>query len=233
MKLFYEWEELPIELKTEEVKPYWESLRTKKAQLLIKRLFDIFMASLLIILLAIPMGVIAVLIKLDSPGPIFYRQVRVTSFGKRFRIHKFRTMVDHADTIGTSVTVDHDTRITKIGSKIRNLRIDEFPQVFDILLGDMSFVGTRPEAVRYVERYKPEYFATLLLPAGVTSEAAIRFKDEAKFLSADQSADDVYIEKVLPEKMKWNLESVYHFGLLRDFVTLLRTVFSFLGKEYH
>lgn len=233
MKLFYEWDDLPAELKTPEVRPYWEVLKKKRLQLVIKRLFDVIMSFLLLLILAIPMAIIALMIKLDSPGPIFYRQERVTSFGRHFRIHKFRTMVNNADKIGTSVTIDQDKRITKVGSKLRDYRLDEFPQIFDILVGDMSFVGTRPEAVRYVERYKPEYYATLLLPAGVTSEASIRFKDEAKLLDSSESADDVYVEKVLPEKMKWNLETIRKFSIWRDLATLFRTVFAFLGKDYH
>ena len=171
------WEELPDFMQCEEIRAYYDVLSKKRAALVCKRVFDVFAAAVLLILLAIPMGVIALLIKLDSPGPVFFRQERVTTYGKTFRIHKFRTMVNHADKMGTAVTVGGDSRITKIGAKLRSCRLDELPQVLDVLAGDMSFVGTRPEATKYVAAYRPEYYATLLLPAGITSEASIRYKD--------------------------------------------------------
>ncbi|MBQ2677893.1 MAG: sugar transferase [Firmicutes bacterium] len=226
------WEDLPEFMRVPEVKPYHEKIYKKRFSLFMKRVFDICISLVLIIILAIPMAVLAIWIKTDSEGPVLYRQERVTAYGRRFRIHKFRTMVSNADKIGTAVTVGNDSRITKAGSHLRSLRLDELPQVFDVLLGDMSFVGTRPEAVRYVEKYEPEYFATLLLPAGITSEASIRYKDEDKLLSAADDVDRVYLEKVLPEKMKWNLESIRDYSLLHDIRTMFRTVFAVLGKEY-
>ncbi len=225
------WEELPEFMRTSEVKPYWEDLYKKRGQLVLKRIFDLVVAFILFILLLIPMTIIAILIKLDSEGPIFYRQERVTTYGKHFRIHKFRTMVSNADKIGTAVTVGHDSRITKIGMKLRGHRLDELPQVIDVLKGDMSFVGTRPEAVRYVEKYKAEWNATLLMPAGITSEASIRYKDEDKLLDGASDPDRVYIEEVVPEKMKWNLMSIKKFSLIADIRTMLRTVLAVLGKE--
>lgn len=145
------------------------------------------MALILLIVTLIPMSIIAICIKIDSSGPVFYRQERVTTYGRKFRIHKFRTMVSNADKIGTAVTVSGDSRITKIGKKLRRLRLDELPQLFDVLYGTMSFVGTRPEAVKYVEQYKPEYMATFLMPAGITSEASIRYKDEYQLLTEADS----------------------------------------------
>lgn len=227
------WDKLPEFMRTPEVRPYWEILNKKRWQLVLKRTFDFVAALILLVLLALPMAVIAVVIKLDSAGPVFYRQERVTSYGRHFRIHKFRTMVSNADKIGTAVTVGHDSRITKVGGKLRRLRLDELPQLLDVLQGTMSFVGTRPEAVKYVERYKPEYNATLLMPAGITSEASIRYKDEDKLLSAADDVDSVYVEKVLPEKMKWNLESVRRFRFLREILTMFRTVLAVLGKDYN
>lgn len=226
------WEELPAFMKTVEVRPYWESLNKKRGQLALKRAFDIVVALILLILLAIPMIIIAIMIKRDSQGPVFYRQERVTSYGKHFRIHKFRTMVSNADKIGTAVTVGNDSRITKVGAKLRDKRLDELPQLIDVLQGTMSFVGTRPEAVKYVERYRPEYYATLLMPAGITSEASIRYKDEDKLLNAADDVDQVYIEKVLPGKMKWNLRSVKKFSFFGEIATMFRTVFAVMGKEY-
>ena len=172
------WEKLPDYIRVPEVRPYYDLLRKKRFSLLIKRLFDLLAALVLLAFLAIPMLVVAIWVKADSTGPVFYRQERVTKDGKRFRIHKFRTMVVGADQIGSAVTVGNDKRVTRAGEKLRRLRLDELPQLFDVLAGKMSFVGTRPEAVKYVERYLPEYYATLLLPAGITSEASIRYKDE-------------------------------------------------------
>lgn len=227
-----DWEELPDFMRVPEVRPYYDVLKKKQVSLLLKRVFDFITAILLFFILAIPMAMIAIWIKLDSEGPVFYRQERVTTYGKYFRIHKFRTMVNNADKIGTAVTVSGDARITKVGQKLRDLRLDELPQVFDVLAGNMSFVGTRPEAVKYVEQYRPEYYATLLMPAGITSEAAIRYKDEAKLLDAADNVDKVYVEQVLPEKMKWNLETIQYFSVLKDIATMFRTVFAVLGKEY-
>lgn len=195
-----------------------------------KRIFDIVMAIFLLVILAIPMIVIAVMIKLDSPGPVFYRQERVTRYGKVFRIHKFRTMVNNADKIGTTVTVENDSRITKVGEKIRNLRLDELPQLLDVIVGDMSFVGTRPEAVKYVKKYTDEMYATLLLPAGITSEASIRYKDEAQLLDAADDVDSVYVEDVLPGKMRYNLDAIMRYSFWEEIDTMFRTIFTVFGK---
>lgn len=226
------WEDLPDFMKNDEVKPYYEVLKRKKISLVLKRIMDFVGGLIFLIILAIPMVVIAVWIKLDSKGPIFYRQERVTAYGKHFRIHKFRTMVSNADKIGSSVTVGNDSRITKVGAKLRGCRLDELPQVLDLISGNMSFVGTRPEAVKYVKKYKPEYMATLLLPAGITSEASIRYKDEAELLDAANDVDRVYVEKVLPGKMKYNLESIKKFTFFGEIATMFRTVFAVLGKDY-
>lgn len=227
------WEKLPDFMRVPEVRLYWESLNKKRGQLVLKRAFDLIVAIIMFIFLAIPMLIIAIWIKLDSKGSVFYRQERVTTYGKHFRIHKFRTMVSNADKIGTAVTVGEDPRITRVGHKLRKLRLDELPQVIDVITGDMSFVGTRPEAVKYVQRYKPEYNATLLMPAGITSEASIRYKDEDTLLNAAEDVDSVYVNQVLPGKMKWNLESILTFSFLRDVVTMFRTIAAVLGKDYN
>lgn len=226
------WENLPDFMRNEEVRPYYEVLQKKKVSLVLKRAFDLVGGIILLLVLSTPMAIIAVLIKLDSEGPVFYRQERVTTYGKHFRIHKFRTMVSNADKIGAAVTVGNDSRITKVGAKLRGCRLDELPQVLDLISGNMSFVGTRPEAVKYVEKYKPEYMATLLLPAGITSEASIRYKDEAELLDAADDVDRVYVENVLPGKMKYNLESIKSFSFFGEIATMFRTVFVVLGKEY-
>ena len=226
------WEDLPDFMKNDEVRPYYDSLKSKKLSLILKRAMDLVGGIILLILLAIPMLIIAVLIKLDSEGPVFYRQERITTYGKHFKIHKFRTMVSNADKIGSAVTVGNDSRITKVGAKLRGCRLDELPQVLDLISGNMSFVGTRPEAVKYVKKYKPEYMATLLLPAGITSEASIRYKDEAELLDIADDVDRVYVDEVLPGKMKYNLQSIKEFSFLGEIATLFRTVFAVLGKDY-
>lgn len=219
-------------MKIPEVRPYWEVLYKKRGQLVLKRVFDFSLSIILLIILAIPMAFIAFMVKREDHGPALYRQERVTTYGKHFRIHKFRTMVMNADHIGTAVTVGNDSRITKIGAKLRHFRFDEVPQLFDVISGNMSFVGTRPEAVKYVEKYQPEFYATLLMPAGITSEASIRYKDEETLLSVADDVDKVYVEEVLPAKMVWNLESVRRFRFLREILTMFRTVLAVMGKDY-
>jgi lipopolysaccharide/colanic/teichoic acid biosynthesis glycosyltransferase len=226
------WDELPDFMRTDAVRPYYDALKKKKVELFLKRVMDLVGGIILLVFLAIPMAVIAVWIKLDSEGPVFYRQERITTYGKHFRIHKFRTMVSNADKIGSAVTVGNDSRITKVGAKLRGFRLDELPQVLDLISGDMSFVGTRPEAVKYVEKYKAEYMATLLLPAGITSEASIRYKDEAKLLDVADDVDRVYVEDVLPGKMKYNLEAIREFSFVGEIATMFRTVFAVFGKKY-
>lgn len=222
--ILIKWDDLPDFMKCDEVWEYYQILQKKKYSLILKRIFDFVCASIMLIILAIPMLVIAVLIKLDSPGPVFYRQERVTQYGRKFRIHKFRTMVANADQIGTAVTVGNDSRITRVGAKIRDYRIDELPQLIDVLVGDMSFVGTRPEAVKYVKKYTKEMRATLLLPAGITSEASIRYKDEADLLDGAKDVDKVYVEQVLPEKMKWNLNSIKKFSPFLELEIMVKTI---------
>lgn len=226
------WEQLPAFLQTEAVRPYYEQLNKKRFSLLLKRLFDIVASAVLLVLLLPVFAVLSVAIKLDSPGPVFYRQERVTRYGEKFRIFKFRTMVTDADKKGAQVTVSGDSRITRVGKLIRRCRLDELSQLIDILRGKMTFVGTRPEVTKYVEAYTPEMLATLLLPAGVTSLASIVYKDEDRLLAGAEDIDRVYIEKILPQKMRYNLHSIREFSLLRDLKLLFMTVFAVLGKDY-
>ena len=222
------WEDLPEFMKCDEVKEYYNILSRKKVSLILKRGFDLVAGVGVLVVTAIPMLVIGIKIATESEGGIFYRQERVTTYGKKFKIHKFRTMVANADKIGSAVTVSDDNRITPTGAFLRKYRLDELPQVFDILSGNMSFVGTRPEVVKYVKKYKPEYFATLLLPAGITSEASIKYKDEAELLDTAEDVDEIYITKVLPEKMKYNLSSIRKFSFLGEIATMIKTVFAVL-----
>ena len=222
------WNKLPEYMRTDEVRPYYDLLQRKKLSLFFKRVFDIVVSLIMIILCSPILLIISILIVKDSKGGVFYRQERVTQYGRVFRIFKFRTMVKNADQIGTQVTVSNDSRITKIGSKLRNCRLDELPQLFNIFLGDMTFVGTRPESVHYVKSYTNEMYATLLLPAGVTSEASIEYKDEADLLDQADDVDRVYINEVLPEKMKYNLNSIKEFSFFKEIATMFRTVFAVL-----
>lgn len=222
------WEELPEWMKTDSVRQYYEMLDSKRIQLSLKRLFDLVVSCILFLFFSPFMLIISIAIIVDSRGGILYRQDRVTQNGKIFRIHKFRTMVANADRIGSQVTVGNDTRITHVGAFLRKYRLDELPQLIDVMFGDMTFVGTRPEAVRYVKKYTPEMLATLLLPAGITSEASIRFRDEAEMLSKGENPDEVYITQILPIKMKYNLDSVRHFSLINDIMTMIRTLLIIL-----
>ena len=226
------WEDLPPMMQTEAVRPYYELLAKKKTSLLFKRIFDVLVSALMLILLSPVFLVLAIAIKLDSPGTVFYRQVRVTQYGKEFRIFKFRSMVSNADKIGSQVTVSGDSRITRVGKLIRKCRLDELCQLIDVFRGTMTFVGTRPEVPKYVSAYTPEMMATLLLPAGVTSLASILYKDEAELLDRAQDADAVYVQDVLPQKMRYNLRAVRNFRFWGDIKIMFMTVFAVLGKEY-
>lgn len=218
------WEKIPEELKNDAVYEYWLMLRKKNFSLFCKRVFDIAVSLIMLILLSPVFLILAIAIKADSRGPVFFRQERVTQYGKIFRIHKFRTMIVDAEKKGTQVTVDGDTRVTKIGHAIRKCRLDETPQLIDILIGNMTFVGTRPEVPKYVASYSDEMKATLLLPAGVTSEASIKYKDEDRLLANAVNADETYISEVLPAKMDYNLQSLRKLGFWRDIGTMFQTV---------
>lgn len=224
------WEALPPSLQTEEVRPYYEILARKKGRLFVKRLVDILCSLLLLVVLSPLFLILIVVIRLDSKGPAIFRQIRVTQYGKQFHIFKFRTMVQNADKIGTQVTTSHDARITRVGRLIRKCRMDEICQLLNVLNGTMTFVGTRPEVPKYVEQYTPEMMATLLLPAGITSEASIRFKDEEKLLESAADADRAYVEEVLPQKMRFNLDALRYFGLWRECKVLIDTVLAVLKR---
>ncbi len=222
------WDDIPRFMQCEEVRKYYDILSKKKWSLRLKRCFDIVAGVGVLIVTAIPMAIISIKIATESPGGVFYRQERITAYGKKFRIHKFRTMVAGADKIGSAVTVSGDSRITPTGAFLRKYRLDELPQVFDVLAGNMSFVGTRPEVTKYVKKYTKEMRATLLLPAGITSEASIKYKDEAEQLNAAEDVDRVYLEQVLPEKMRYNLESIRKYSFWREIMTMMRTVLEVL-----
>ena len=205
------WEQLPQELQNDSVRPYYEALSRKRGQLLLKRVFDILLSLVLLVLLSPVMLILALAIRLDSPGEVLFRQVRVTQYGQEFRIFKFRTMVANAQQLGTQVTVQGDMRITRVGKLLRKCRLDELPQLLNILMGQMSFVGTRPEVPCYVRQYTPQMLATLLLPAD-------------RLLDSSADPDRTYVEQVLPGKMEYNLNSLLDFSLWQDFKTMVQTV---------
>lgn len=221
-----DWKDLPDEMKNDTVKKYYKSLAKKESSLIIKRMFDVWMSVFLLVFLMPVILVMAVLIKLDSKGPVIFKQTRVTAGNKDFTIYKFRSMVNDAPKLGTSVTVASDMRITKVGQFMRKYRIDEIPQLVNVLKGEMTFVGTRPEVRKYVDAYTPAMMATLLLPAGITSEASIMYKEEDELLASAKDADRVYIQDILPEKMKYNLKSIRKFSLLNDLATMIKTVIA-------
>lgn len=220
-------DKLPKEFQNDEVKHYYDILDKKRKSLITKRVVDIVLALIMIVFLALPMLIIAILIKCTSKGPVFYRQERVTTFGKKFMILKFRSMQVGADSCGELLTYKNDTRITKVGAFLRKLRLDELPQIFHVLSGKMSIVGTRPEVTKYVDKYTPVMYATLLMPAGVTSFASIKYKDEDRIIGEvddPKKIDEIYINEILPKKMRYNLKYIERFGFKRDIYLMFKTV---------
>ncbi|MBQ2865979.1 MAG: sugar transferase [Clostridia bacterium] len=218
-------------MQTEAVRKYYDILKKKRIELIFKRVFDLAVSVAALAVLSPVFLILAIAIKIDSPGPVFYRQERITQYGRKFRIHKFRTMVQNADK-GSQLTVNNDSRITRVGKVIRDCRLDEIAQLIDVIQGTVTLVGVRPESPKFVACYTDEMMATLLLPAGVTSLASIYYKDEAKMLDGAEDTDKVYIEKILPEKMYYNLKSIERFSLWSDIKVMFMTVFAVLGKEY-
>lgn len=225
------WQDLPENLKNEAVKEYYDILAIKKSSLVLKRIFDILVACILLVILLPFFLIIGLSIKFDSKGSILFRQTRVTQYGRHFRIFKFRTMVENAEIIGSQVTGKNDSRVTQVGKFLRKVRLDELPQLFNVISGDMTFVGARPEVVKYVDQYTNEMLATLLLPAGVTSEASILYKDEADLLANTENYDLTYVQQILPEKMKYNLQSIIEFSFINDIKTMFRTIGVVIKKN--
>jgi len=222
------WKKIPHNMKNERVKEYYSILEKKKISLFLKRFLDLLFALLLLVILLPLFILISIAIKIDSKGPVMFRQVRITQYGRKFRIFKFRTMVNNAHELGSQVTVKNDNRVTKIGKLIRNCRLDEIPQLLNIIAGDMTFVGTRPEVEKYVNEYTNEMMVTLLLPAGVTSEASIKYKDEKNILTSVKNVDETYLNIVLPGKMKYNISSIKNFSVFNDFKTIIKTIVAII-----
>lgn len=216
--------------KCQEVQKAELYLSKRKKDLLLKLIFDKAVALIMLIFLSPIFLILGIIIKLEDKGPVFYRQERVTKNGKIFKIYKFRTMITNADKIGSLVTTENDSRITKIGSVIRKYRLDEIPQLLNVIEGDMSFVGARPEVLKYVLNYTDEMKVSLLLPAGITSRSSIEFKDEEilikKYTESGLTVDQAYIEKILPIKMQRNIEYVYNFNFFDDLKIMVSTVIN-------
>ena len=228
--MWKDWDELPPEMRTQAVRPYYEILSHRRVGLFGKRLFDVVAGTLLLIPLSPVLLVIGAWVRLDSPGPALFRQVRVTQYGREFRIFKFRTMC--VNNKGAQVTTAGDARITRAGKRLRARRMDELPQILNIIAGDMSFVGPRPEVPRYVARYSDEMRATLLVPAGVTSDCSLLYKDEGLRLEGAADVDETYVNVVLPEKMAHNLRSLKEFSFFGELIVMLSTAaMALLGKE--
>ena len=225
------WNKLPEFMQREEIRPYYNILRKKRFSLISKRFFDLLFSFLLLVLTSPLLILISLLIMIDSRGPIFFRQERITRYGKQFKIFKFRTMVDGADKMGALITSHDDKRITRIGRFMRKAKIDELPQLINVLVGDMSFVGTRPEVEKYFTSYAPEMYATALLPAGITSRASIKFRDEEKYFSQETFSDDKYIEEILPIKMEYNLKEIEEFSIWNDLKMISLTIAAILKKQ--
>ena len=226
------WEDLPVEIQLPEVREYYDILAKKKGSLFLKRVYDIVVSFVLLVLLSPVIILLSTAIKLDSRGSVFYRQERYTQYGRKFKIHKFRSMCDGADKKGSLVTVGNDARITRVGKLVRKCRLDEIAQLIDVFKGDMTFVGVRPEVKKYVDKYKNEWLATFLLPAGITNLTCIYFKDEDELLSGVEDVDKEYAEKILPIKMKWNLKGIKEFSYWNDIRLMFMTFFAVSVKEY-
>lgn len=221
-------EKLPPEFHNPETRVYYDGLKKQRFHLFGKRMFDILVSMLILLAFSPVFLVLAIAIKVDSRGPVFYRQVRVGRYGVPFRIFKFRTMVQNADKIGLSLTTGGDNRITRMGRLIRKCRLDEISQLLNVLCGDMSLVGPRPEVPKYVEKYAPAYFATLLVRPGVTAESSIAFKDEDEILSSGGDPEIIYVEKILPSKSEMNLQYLRNITVWGDIRIMFRTVTAVL-----
>lgn len=220
-----QFEKLPPDLQKSEIRPYFDYLQTRKGSLIAKRVLDIFVALLVLTVLSPIMLISAILVKLTTKGPLFYLQERVGLYGKPFHIYKFRTMVVDADKIGAQITVgERDPRITKVGHILRTTRIDEFPQMLNVLKGDMTIIGTRPEVPRYVKEYSDEMKATLLMQPGASGGASIAYRYENEMLKDKEDPEQYYIDAILPDKMQINLDYLKKFSIWQDLWLMCRTV---------
>ncbi len=221
---------LPGTMRNETVEKYFAILQSHRFGMAAKRVFDIVVSILILILSSPFFLLLSIGIKLDSKGPVFYRQVRVGRYNQDFKIFKFRTMVQNADKIGLQITTDNDPRITRMGRLIRKCRLDEFSQLLNVLSGTMSLVGPRPEVRKYVDVYKPEYMATLLVRPGITATSSIAFRNEDELLNAGGDPEQIYVDQILPPKMELNLEYLKRISVFQDIKIMFQTVAAVLKK---
>jgi lipopolysaccharide/colanic/teichoic acid biosynthesis glycosyltransferase len=191
-----------------------------------KRLLDLAIAVPGLIVLSPVLLLISVLIAIGDRGPVFFTQERVGKGGSRFRMYKFRTMITRAEKVGGQLTVRHDKRITRIGRLLRKTKIDELPQLLNVVFGDMSLVGPRPEVPRYVDMYTPEQREVLQLPPGITDPASIKYRSESDLLARSEDPERTYVEQIMPDKITLNLEYAEHASLAGDLRLILETLLT-------
>lgn len=203
-------------------------MHVKESTLILKRFFDICMSIFGLIILSPIFLIIAVLIKINSKGAVFFRQTRVGLNGKEFKIYKFRTMVTDAEKKGMQITVGNDSRVTSIGKIIRKCKMDEIPQLINVLIGDMSFVGPRPEVPKYVEMYNEADKEILMIRPGITDIASIEYRNENEILGKSENPEKTYIEEVMPAKIKFNKEYLSNISIKYDIYLIIKTVVAIL-----
>jgi lipopolysaccharide/colanic/teichoic acid biosynthesis glycosyltransferase len=193
-----------------------------------KRIFDIFFSFIGLLILLIPFLIISIIIALDSPGGVFYRQLRVGKDGKDFKLLKFRSMRTDADKAGLLTIGGRDSRVTRIGYYIRKYKIDELPQLINVLKGDMSLVGPRPEVRKYVDIYDTQQLRVLTVKPGITDYASIEYSNENELLGKAEDPEQVYINEIMPAKLKLNLKYIEEQGIFTDLKIIFKTVFKIL-----
>ena len=203
-----------------------EILNRRKFQLIIKRGFDIVVSFIGLLILLPIFLIVAIIIKLDSKGSIFFRQIRVGKNGKEFKIFKFRTMVVDAEEKGMQITVDGDSRITKPGNFLRRSKIDELPQLINVLIGDMSFVGPRPEVPKYVAMYDENQRSILKIRPGITDIASIEYRDENSILAQSKNPEEAYINEIMPRKIELNFKYIENMSVIYDIKLIIETIFK-------
>ncbi|MGN0144108.1 MAG: sugar transferase [Clostridium sp.] len=191
---------------------------------IIKRIFDIICSGLGLIVLSPFLIFIAIRIKMESDGPVLFKQIRVGEKGREFKILKFRTMVVDAEKLGRQITVGNDSRITKVGGFLRKYKIDELPQLINVFKGDMSLVGPRPEVPRYVNMYTQEQRKVLNVKPGITDLASIRYRDENELLGKAENPDEFYINTIMPDKLALNMEYINKSNIFLDVYIILKTI---------
>ncbi|MCP4367665.1 MAG: sugar transferase [Deltaproteobacteria bacterium] len=195
-----------------------------------KRLFDIFFSTIGLIILLPLFAVVAILVKLESDGSVLFQQQRIGKNFRSFRIYKFRTMTVDAEKKGPQITVGGDKRVTGIGKILRKCKIDEFPQLINILKGEMSFVGPRPEVRKYVELFKSDYEKLLKIRPGITDPSSLKYSKEEDVLSLSKNWEEDYIKMILPEKIKLSSHYVDNHNCFTDLSLIFKTVFKIYEK---